>query len=206
MPLVNSVMLPDGVTRPIAGEHGGLSDAFCTQSVNHRLPSGPATRFPIWLPAGRPALNIVIAPDGVTMPRAPVAPLGNVSAKYRLPSNQIIPPGEPPGRRPFANTVITPDGVIWPMPPVPPATADMVNHRSPPGPGKRSLPSLPAGRPMQNRVIVPALRSVLGTGGVAHDALGATGVGGTLAETSVTTTGADVATTLPFVTRAALSV
>ena len=76
---MNSVIVPVGVIRPI---RPGLSD-----SVNHRLPSGPAVIALGWLLAVRPVVNSVIVPVGVIRP---IRPGLLDSVNHRLPSGPAV--------------------------------------------------------------------------------------------------------------------
>src|ERR1035437_9343596 len=62
-PLLNSLIVPVGVIRPIARW-------VASWSANHTFPSGPAVRESGWLPGCRPMVNSLIVPSGVTCPTA----------------------------------------------------------------------------------------------------------------------------------------
>ena len=87
-PLVNSVICPLGVIRPIAC-------VVVPWSVNHRLPSAPGAIANGRLPAFRPLVNSVIGALGVIRP---IALVGPVSVNHRSPSGPgAIPAGMLPG-------------------------------------------------------------------------------------------------------------
>ena len=79
MPLLNSVITPAGVMRPMR---------LPPYSVNQRLPSGPAVMPFGWLPAVMPVLNSVTVPVGVMRPMR--LPLDSVN--QRLPSGPAVMP------------------------------------------------------------------------------------------------------------------
>jgi hypothetical protein len=96
MPLVNSVITPLGVMRPIAG-------AVVERSVNQMFPSGSAAIPKGTLPAGRPLLNSVTAPPMVI---SPIALTGPSSVNQMFPSGPAATAGGAlgvlPGLPPFA--------------------------------------------------------------------------------------------------------
>src|SRR5690348_7670006 len=95
-------------------------------SVNHRLPSGPATMRPGLLPDGMP--NSVISPAGVIL----AIWCASCSVNHRLPSGpELMPVGLLAGVG-IGNSVTSPLGVILPI--LLPVKAASVNHRLPSGP------------------------------------------------------------------------
>ena len=94
------MIVPCGVIRPT---RGGDPD-----SVNHRLPSGPAVMPCGTAPEPSPDANSVIVPCGVIRPIAPAA-----SVNQRLPSGPAAMSwGELPMVSPTQNSEIVPPGVI----------------------------------------------------------------------------------------------
>ncbi len=131
---------PAGVIRPTL---------LAVNSVNHKLPSGPAAIHEGELPGEMPAENSVTTPAGVI--RATRLPSG--SATHRLPSGPAaIPRGPLPGVMPAENSVTTPAGVIRPTRSAPRS----VNHRLPSGPATIPHGAPPGVMPAENSVIVAA--------------------------------------------------
>src|ERR1041385_3371078 len=131
--ITNSVSAPAVVMRPI------LLPIF---SVNHRLPSGPAT-----MPAGWPAAgNSVTVPAVVIRPTLPAID----SVNQRFPSGPAVMKPEKAIAVGMLNSVITPAGVMRPIL----AVLVSVNHRLPSGPA--TMPrGLLFGVGRGNSVIVP---------------------------------------------------
>src|SRR2546423_13528184 len=79
---------------------------FFLNSVNQRLPSGPAVIPSSWISdadvAGVGSGNKVLMPEGV------MRPIALYPVNQRLPSGPVIIPSEPIG---FANLVLVPEGV-----------------------------------------------------------------------------------------------
>src|SRR5579885_433410 len=132
----NSVMVPLGVMRPILPPP--LQSPLPTQSVNQRLPSGPAVMSQGAL-SGRPSAlgtaNSVMVPLGVMRPIL-LPPMQNPfesrahSVNQRLPSGPAVMPKDPLLGVGRANSVMVPLGVMrpiwWP--------GYSVNQRLPSGP------------------------------------------------------------------------
>ena len=112
----NSVMMPAVVIRPIW---------LPSDSVNQRLPSGPAA-----IPAGM--LLAVGSANSVMMPAVVIRPIWLLpaSANQRLPSGPAVMPTGMLSGVGIANSVITPPGVIRPILSPNPS----VNQRLPSGP------------------------------------------------------------------------
>src|SRR5215210_8232821 len=112
-------------------------------SVNHRLPSAPATMSVGALFGVSPVVYAVTRPVGVMRPIAPAPPR---SVNQTLPSGPFaMPVGWPSGVMPVAYSVTLPVAgsrrAIWPV------TPSSVNHRSPPGPEVMWLGTCPEVKP-----------------------------------------------------------
>src|SRR5215510_1130209 len=138
IPSSNSVTFPSRVIRPIAPR----------DSVNHRLPSGPATIPVGWRFGWMPSENSVISPSGVIRPTRP--PPGSVN--HRLSSGpSAMSIARLPDERPSRNSVISPSGVMRPIAPT------AVNHTLPSGPAVIPTGWASALRPSVNSVMSPIM-------------------------------------------------
>jgi len=106
---------------------------FVPDSVNHRLPSGPAVMSRGSLPSGRGNSPIMLPDVSIS----PILFVSKYSVNHRLPLGPAV---IPPARLEIGNSETTPEVVTRPMLfPYPP---DSVNHRFLSGPGVISEGSL----------------------------------------------------------------